>query len=135
MSGSTYKGVPVPEGLIPNWDASEASWWMRGVQAAVDTVRPLLEDLLDSEACALDPSGVCQTHWGNLLGGECPVVVAREFLEASGPEAVWRSTVVIDPYLYWCLVHRPALAVTEVRLADIHPSVEIQCVQCGRSAR
>ena len=60
---------------------------------------------------------------------------AREFLAEAAPEEVWRSTVVIDPYLYWCIPHRPALAVTRVRLADIHPLVEIQCVQCGRSPR
>lgn len=135
MNPETYKGVPVPDGLRPDWYTSEASWWMRGVRSAVNIVRPLLKELADEAACRFDPHGYCQTHWGLGAEGVCVNGEAREFLEASGPEAVWRSTIVIDPYLYWCLDHRPALAVTRVRLFDIHPSVEIQCVQCGRAAR
>lgn len=135
MNPEIYKGVPVPDGLRSNWDTHEASWWMRGVRSAVNTVRPLLDALTDGEACILDHHGYCQTHWGGEVDGRCAVTTAREFLEASAPEAVWRSTTVIDPYLYWCLDHRPALAVTRVELKDIHPSVEIQCVQCGRAAR
>lgn len=135
MNGETYKGVPVPEGLSPNWETSEASWWMWGVRSAVDALRPLLEALTDDEPCTLDHHGYCQTHWGGEVDGKCGVAAAREFLRESAPAAVWRSTTVNDPHLYWCLNHRPALAVTEVRLADIHPSVEVQCVQCGRAAR
>ena len=135
MNPEIYKGVPVPDGLRPAWDQVEAAWWMRGVQKTLDTVRPLLEALIDDEPCTVDHHGYCQTHWGGEVDGRCEVAAAREFLRESAPVAVWRSTIINDPHLYWCLNHRPALAVTEVRLADIHPSVEVQCVQCGRAAR
>lgn len=135
MNPEIYKGVPVPDGLRPNWDTHEAYWWKRGVQAAVNTVRPILEGQTDDEPCTLDHHGYCQTHWSGEVDERCAVAAAREFLEASAPEAVWQSTAVIGPCLYWCLDHRPALAVTRVELEDIHPSVEIQCVQCGRAAR
>jgi hypothetical protein len=29
-----YRGVKVPEALVPNWDQPEADWWRRGVDAA-----------------------------------------------------------------------------------------------------
>lgn len=135
MNPEIYKGVPVPDGLWPNGYTSEASWWMRGVRSAVNIVRPLLDALTGGEACTPEDNGWCGTHKADKLGEVCAVTAAREFLEASAPEAVWRSTTVIDPYLYWCLDHRPALAVTRVELKNIHPSVEIQCVQCGRAAR
>ena len=55
--------------------------------------------------------------------------------EAAGPEWVWRATIVVEPYLYWCPEHRPAVAVAKTVLADVHPSVTIECVQCGRRIR
>lgn len=136
MSAETYKGVRVPKGLRPNWDTFEAGWWRKGVDAVLDTVRPLLEAVTDDVPCRTqDKDGRCWTHGSRSVDGRCVMIVIREFLTESAQEEVWRSTIVIDPYLYWCLNHRPALAVTRVRLADIHPAVEIQCVQCGRSAR
>lgn len=135
MNGETYKGVPVPDGMRPNWNTPEAFWWMRGVQAALDIAVPLLDALVDEGACRFDRHGYCQEHWGLGAEGACVNEEVREFLAETAPEEVWRSTAVTDPCLYWCIPHRPALAVTRVRLSDIHPSVEIQCVQCGRAAR
>lgn len=135
MSGEMYRGVPVPDGMRPNGDTVEAAWWRWGVQDATGRVLPLLEALTDDDACALGHHGYCQVHGGGAVDGRCANAAAREFLAGAVPGEVWRSTFVIDPYLYWCIPHRPALAVIRVRVADIHPSVEIQCVQCGKAAR
>lgn len=134
MTELRYKGVPLPETLRVNLGTSEERWWRRGVDAALAVAVPVVGNLVDDEPCERDHHGYCQTHWGGATT-ECANAVGLEFLEAAGPEWVWRATIVVEPYLYWCPEHRPAVAVAKTVLADVHPSVTIECVQCGRRIR
>lgn len=132
---STYRGVPVPERFPPN--AWELKHWKQGVDAALDVAAPLLDNLTDDEPCSLDHHGYCQTHWGGAVT-ECANRLAEEFLaQAALPETVWRwfgpGTGPVD--LYWCKDHRPAVAVQEVPVSEIHPSGPLHCTHCGKAVR
>lgn len=82
---ATYRGVPVPEVLRPNWDQHEAAWWTHGVRATLDTVVPLLTALADDEPCTFDHHGYCQMH-GLPQPGPCPDGEAQRLLKEARPE-------------------------------------------------
>lgn len=129
-SGEVYRGVDVPDVLVPNeW---ELKHFKQGVDAALAVTVPLLE-IFEDDPCGTYGEGRCVVH--TYPGDVCPYGEVQDFLRrAAGEEQVWRATVA-DPYLYWCLDHRPFIAVAPVLLRDVHPSVPIACVQCGRAIR
>lgn len=78
----TYRGIPVYEGLRPNWDQPEASWWRIGADAALGVAVPLVESLRYDSECSLDHHGYCQEH--GLPGATpCPDGEARKFIAAT----------------------------------------------------
>ena len=99
---------------------------------------PTTNDLIEA---AKDPRLAYQPKWVHTLVHDLAYRLKQEARaaeaaqEAAGPEWVWRATIVVEPYLYWCPEHRPAVAVAKTVLADVHPSVTIECVQCGRRIR
>lgn len=128
---SIYRGVPVPALLPDEW---EQTWWKRGADAALAVALPIVNGLYYETPCSLDHHGYCQEH-GHLDEGPCPDGEAQKLLaQAALPPTVWRATIA-DPHLYWCKDHRPAIAVREVPLSEIHPSVIIQCTHCGVTVR
>lgn len=132
---STYRGVTVPEQLLPNeW---ELSFWKQGVDAALAVALPVVDRLYDETECSLDHHGYCQEH-GHLSEGPCPDGAAQELMtRASLPTTVWRALVGTGDGTdwYWCSDHRPAVSVLEVPVSEIHPSVTVQCTHCGVTVR
>lgn len=127
MADGLIKGIVMDEVVQQSSPAIQQGFEM-GVLAALETAVPLLEAYVDDEPCVLDHHGYCQSH--GLSEAPCINTRVKEFLRAAGPEMVWRSTVTA-PGLFWCFGHRPALAVTLDRLADLS-GITVECVQCGR---
>jgi hypothetical protein len=80
----TYRGLTVPKSLrVDSVHAKERYGdWKRGVDAAMDLMRPMVETLHNDTPCALDHHGYCQEH--GLPGmAPCPDGEARKLLKAT----------------------------------------------------
>lgn len=133
---STYRGVALPQ-IYGRMNITEQTWWKRGADAALAVAVPLIDDLYNDTPCSLDHHGYCQEH-GHLDEGPCPDGEAQKLLEeASLPPTVWRALIGTGDMTdwYWCKDHRPAVSVVETPVSEIHPSVTLQCVQCGKAVR
>lgn len=136
MAERTYRGVAWPGGA-PHLNVTERTWWKRGVDAALAAALPVIDALRYETECILDHHGHCQAH-DHLDTGPCPDGEARTFMEAaSRPPTVWRALIGTGDMTdwYWCPDHRPAVAVREVPVSEIHPSVPLQCTHCGKEIR